>query len=58
MGGVGVQGHTLPIYTPGRNPVPIVQEAWWDPGPVWADAENLAATSIRSPDSPVGIEYL
>ena len=25
-------GHTLP---PGKDPVPIVQEAGWAPGPVW-----------------------
>ena len=22
-------------FTPGKDPVPIVQEAGWDPGPVW-----------------------
>ena len=36
---------------PGKDPVPIVQEAGWDPGPVWTGAENLAPpTGIRSPD--------
>ena len=29
-------------FTPGKDPVPIVYEAWWAPGPVWTDAENLA----------------
>jgi hypothetical protein len=30
-------------FTPGeRDPVPIVQEAGWAPGPVWTGAENLA----------------
>jgi len=24
-----------PHFTPGKEPVPIVQEAWWAPGPVW-----------------------
>jgi hypothetical protein len=33
-----------------RNQVPILQEAWWAPWPVWTDAENLAPTGIRSPD--------
>jgi hypothetical protein len=28
-------------FTPGKDPVPIVQEAGWAPGPVWT-AENLA----------------
>jgi hypothetical protein len=30
-----------PHFTPGKDPVPIVQEAGWAPGPVWT-AENLA----------------
>jgi len=25
-----------------RDPVPLVQEAGWAPGPVWTGAENLA----------------
>ena len=37
---------------PRKNPVPIVQEAGWAPGPVWTGAENLAPTGIRSPDRP------
>jgi len=31
-----------PLFTPGKDPVPIVQEAGWAPGPVWKGAENLA----------------
>ena len=31
----------LPLFTPGKDPVPIVQEAGWAPGPVWTGAENL-----------------
>ena len=31
-----------PLFTPGKDPVPIVQEAGWAPGPVWTGAENLA----------------
>jgi hypothetical protein len=30
------------LFTPGKDPVPIVQEARWDPGPVCTGAENLA----------------
>jgi hypothetical protein len=37
---------------PGKDPVPIVQEAGWSPGPLWTGAENLASTGIRSPDRP------
>jgi hypothetical protein len=40
-------------FTPGKYPVPVVQEAGWDPGPVWTCAKNLAPTGIRSPDRPV-----
>ena len=38
--------------TPGKDLVPIVQEAGWASGPVWTGAENLAPTGIRSPDRP------
>ena len=41
-----------PLFTPGKDPVPIVQEAGWAPGPVWTGAKNLAATGIRSPNRP------
>jgi len=39
-----------PLFTPGKDLVPIVQEAGWAPGPVWTDAVNLDSTVIRSPD--------
>jgi hypothetical protein len=29
-------------FTPGKDPVPIVQKAGWAPGPVWTGAESLA----------------
>ena len=32
------------LFTLGKDPVPIVQEAEWAPGPVWTGAENLAPT--------------
>jgi hypothetical protein len=38
------------LFTPGKDPVPTVQEAGWAPGLVWTDAENLAQTGIRSPE--------
>jgi hypothetical protein len=37
-----------PLFTSGKDPVSIVQEAGWAPGPVWTGAENLASTGIRS----------
>ena len=41
-----------PLYPRNRDPVPIVQEAGWVPGPVWTCVEILAPTGIRSPDRP------
>jgi hypothetical protein len=38
------------LFTPGKDPVPTVQEVRWAPGPVWTGAENLAPIGIRSPD--------
>jgi len=49
---VGGQRHAPAAFTPGKDPVPIVQEAGWAPGPVWIGAENLAATVFRSSDLP------
>ena len=50
--GVGGQHHAPAAFTPGKDPVPIVQEAGWSLEPVWIGAENLAPTGIRSPDLP------
>jgi len=47
-----------PLFTPGKDPVPIVQEAGWAPGLVWTGAENLAHTGIRSPDRPAHSQSL
>jgi hypothetical protein len=32
----------------GRNPLHILQEAWWAQEPVWKDTENLAVTGFRA----------
>ena len=37
-------------FTPRKDPVPIVQEAGWAPGPFRTGAENIAFTGIRSPE--------
>jgi hypothetical protein len=50
--GVRGQPHAPAAFTPGKELVPIVQEAGWAPGPVWTGAENLASTRIQSPDHP------
>ena len=56
---MGVGGRHAPAaFTPGKDPVPIVQEAEWASGPVWIGAENLAPTGIRSPAHPARSESL
>jgi hypothetical protein len=47
-----------PLFTLEKDPVPIVQEAGWAPGPVWTEAENLASTWVRSPDRPARSQAL
>jgi hypothetical protein len=44
--GLGVSVMPRLLFTPGKDPVPIVQEAGWAPGQVWTGAENLAPTGI------------
>ena len=56
--GWGVSVTPRPLITPGKEPVPIVQEAAWAPGPVWTGAENLAPTGIRSPNRPARSQSL
>jgi len=47
-----------PLFTPGKDPVPIVQEAGWAPGSVWMGAENLAPTGTRSTECPARSQSL
>ena len=56
--GVGGQHHAPAAFTPGKDPVSIVQEVGWASEPVCRGAENLAATGIRFPDLPVRSESL
>jgi hypothetical protein len=56
--GVGGQYYAPAAFTPGKDPVPIVQEAGWASEPVWTGAENLGPTGIRSPDLPARSESL
>jgi len=41
--GWGISVTPRPLFTPGKDPVPIAQEAGCAPGPVWTGVENLAA---------------
>jgi hypothetical protein len=50
--GWGVSVTPRPLFTAGKEPVPVVQGAGWAPGPVWTGAENLTPTEIRSPARP------
>ena len=34
------------LFTPGKEPVPIVQEAGWAPGPIWTGAERLTPPGL------------
>ena len=56
--GWGISVTPWPFFIPGKDLVPIVQEAGWAPGPVWTGAENLASTGIRSPDRPARSQSL
>ena len=57
-GGEGSASRPGRSLTPGKDPVPIVQEAGWAPGPVWTGAENLAPAGILSPDLPARSQSL
>ena len=47
-----------PFYPLEIDPVPIVLEAGWAPGPVWTGAENHAPTEVRSADRPARSQSL
>jgi hypothetical protein len=46
-----------PYFTPRKEPVPIVQEAGWAPGPVWMGGKSRP-TGIRSLDRPTRSQWL
>jgi hypothetical protein len=46
-----------PHFTPGKDPVPIVHEAGWAPGPVRRGGRSRP-TGIRSPDRPARSQSL
>ena len=57
--GWGVSVTPWPLFTPGKDPAPIVQETGWAPTPVWTDVENLAPTPEFDPQTvqPVASRY-
>jgi len=47
-----------PLFTPGKEPVPIAQEAVWAPGPVWTVAEKLSLPGFNPGNvQPVASRY-
>jgi hypothetical protein len=54
----GVSVTPRPLSTPGKDPVPIVQEAGWTSRPVWTGPEFLAPNGIWSPDHPARSQSL
>ena len=57
---MGLGGRHAPAaFTPGKDLVPIVQEAGWAPGPVRTGAENLPPPPGFDPRTvqPVGSRY-
>jgi len=47
-----------PLFAPGKDSVPIVQEAGWAPWLAWTGAENLPPTGIQSLDRPARSQSL
>ena len=54
--GVSGQRHAPAAFTHEKDPVPIVQEARWAPGPVWISALNLGPPH-RDSIQPVASRY-
>jgi len=46
-----VSSTTRPHVTPGKDPVPILQDAWWAPGPVWTGGKSCSHRD-SIPDRP------
>jgi hypothetical protein len=54
--GWGVSFTLRPLFTSWKDPVLIVQQVGWAPGPVWTGTENLDPTGIRTVQ-PVASRY-
>ena len=49
---LGGQHHGPAAFTPGKDPVPVVQEVGWAPGAGLDGCGKSRSTGIRSPDLP------
>jgi hypothetical protein len=56
-GGWVVSSTPRPHFTPGKDPVPILQEAGWTPGPVWTGGKSRPHRD-SIPDRPTRSESL
>jgi len=52
-----VSSTSRPHFTPGKDPVPIVQEAGWAPGPVWTGGKSRSH-GYSIPDRPARSQSL
>ena len=52
--GIWGQPHAPAYCTSGKDPVPILQEAGWAPGPVWTGGKSRPHRD-SNPDRPVRI---
>ena len=43
----GGQSYVPAASTPGKDPVPIVQEAGWAPGPVWTGEKSRPNRTVQ-----------
>jgi len=55
--GVGGQPHAPGASTPEKDPVPIVQEAMWAPGPIWTGGKCRSRRD-SIPDHPARSQSL
>ena len=54
----GWQHHAPASLPPGKDPVPIVQEAGWASGTVWTGTESFSPSGIQTPDREARSESL
>jgi hypothetical protein len=52
-----VSNRPRPHFTPGKDPVPIAQEAGWAPGPVWTGGKSRPRQD-SIPDRPARSQSL
>ena len=46
-----------PHFTPGKDPVPILQDVEWAPGPVWTGGKSRPHRDLI-PDRPAHVSYI